>query len=169
MCITWAAYWRSNSISSDMEPCVNTESFSRLAEVYRCVQTASKPRGSPADVARWMFPQVRGSGSAEMTRIGLTVVGKIASSVTAQSSLAPEVASYFTELLKVLLDDMSLMSHLVSAPRSESSTARHGCHITQYPCPPSTRCPSSRMRIRFSHIWLPRVHQRVFFTFFSSL
>lgn len=109
-----------------MEPCVHTDSFSLLAEVYRCVETASKPRGSPAEVARWMQPQVCGSGSADLTRIGLTVVGKIASCVTAQSSLLPEVASYFTELLKVLFDDMKLMSHLVSGTttRSESSTAQ---------------------------------------------
>lgn len=110
-----------------MEPCAHTESFSRLTEVYRCVETASKPGGSPADVARWMFPLVCGSRGADLTHIAVTVLGRIASCVTAQSSsLLPVVASYFTELLKVLFDDMKLMSHLVSgtATRSESSTAQ---------------------------------------------
>lgn len=97
-----------------MEPCVTSKSSSRLAEVYRCIETASKPRGSPADVARCIFPQVCGDEGTELTRIGVTVVGKIASCLTAQSSLVPEVSSYFTELLKVLFDDMNLMSHLVS-------------------------------------------------------
>lgn len=97
-----------------MEPCVYTESFSRLAEVYQCIETASKPDCSPADVAGRIFPQVCGGESAELTRIGVTVVGKIASCVTAQSSLLPDVASYFTEVLKVLFDDMNVMSHLVS-------------------------------------------------------
>lgn len=98
-----------------MEPRVLTDSFSRLADVYRYVETGSEPRCSPADVARWVFPQVCGGESAELTRIGVTVVGKIASCLTARSSLLPpEVAFYFTELLKVLFDDLDLMSHLVS-------------------------------------------------------
>lgn len=107
---------------SVMERCVHTESFSRLAEVYRCVETASRPRGSPAEVARWMFPQVCGGEGAEVTTIGVTLVGKIASCLVDQGSLLPEVASYFTELLKVLFDGMDLMSHLVSGLLSFTAT-----------------------------------------------
>lgn len=94
------------------------ERCSRLAEVYKCVQDASAPSGNAADVARVIFPEARGppgDRSRELTHISVSLVGKIASGVTARR-LHPEVASYFAEVLKTLFDDMGLMSHLVSAP-----------------------------------------------------
>lgn len=151
-----------------MEPCVHTDTFSRLAEVYRCVETAARPRGTPAEVARWMFPQLCGGGSLELTRIGVTLVGKVASCVTVvRSSLRPEVTSYFTELLNVLYDDMDLMPRLVSdqPPLSPPSDQRW---VKVSLCPSSTRWPTLRMRIRLCHTWLPRVHQHAFFSFFTS-
>lgn len=100
------------------------ERFSRLAEVYRCVQAASAPSGSAADVARVIFPEARGppgDRSRELTHISVSLVGKIASGVTARR-LQPEVASYFVEVLKTLFDGMDLMSHLVSAPLNSFSS-----------------------------------------------
>lgn len=161
---------------SVMEPSdCHTEILSRLAAVYRCVETASKPRGSPVDVARWMFPLVCGGEGAELTRISVTVVGKIASCVTAERSsrllhFPPEVASYFTELLKMLFDDLNLMSHLVSdlhgAPVRWQMLSMLSMYFMYFTY--STRCPTLTMRIKFCHIWLPRVHQLVFFIFFTS-
>lgn len=162
--------------SSVMEPSDrHTETLFRLAAVYRCVETASKPRGIPEDVARWMFPQVCGGEGAELTRISVTVVGKIASCVTAQRSrrllhFPPEVASYFTELLKVLFDDLNLMSHLVSDLHGAAVRWQMFSMLSTYftYLLYSIRCPTLTVRIRFCPIWLPRVHQLVFFIFFTS-
>lgn len=119
--------------ASSADRCAGTERFNQLADVCRCLQTGSCPSRSAADTARVVFSGVCGltgedrvaapagsSGSCrdssmELTCISVTLVGKITSSVTAQS-LRPEVASYFVEILTVLFEDMGLMSQLVSAP-----------------------------------------------------
>lgn len=108
-----------------MERRTVTERFDRLTDVYKCLQTGSSPSRSAAEVARVMFSGVCGlpdedregfcrDSSMELTYISVTLTGKITSSVMAQS-LLPEVASYFVEILRVLFQDMDLMSQLVSA------------------------------------------------------
>lgn len=109
-----------------MERRTVTERFDRLTDVYKCLQTGSSPSRSAAEVAHVMFSGVCGlpdedregfcrESSMELTYISVTLTGKITSSVMAQS-LLPEVASYFVEILRVLFQDMDLMSQLVSAP-----------------------------------------------------
>lgn len=107
-----------------MERCTVKDRLDQLTDVYTCLQTGSCSSRSSAEMARVIFSGVcepsDGDGDGychdsnmELTYISVTVVGKIAFCLTTQS-LQPEVASYFSEILKVLFEDMDLMSQLVS-------------------------------------------------------
>lgn len=101
------------------------ERFDLLTEVFRCLQAGSCPVRSTAEVSAVVLSCVCGLPSApvgysrgsseELTCIGLTTVGKIASTFTEQN-LSLEVSLYFEETLRLLFEEMDLMSHLVSTP-----------------------------------------------------
>uniref|UniRef100_A0A3Q3XCR5 Uncharacterized protein n=1 Tax=Mola mola TaxID=94237 RepID=A0A3Q3XCR5_MOLML len=97
------------------------ERFDLLTEVFRCLQAGSCPVRSTAEVSAVVLSCVCGLPSApvgysrgsseELTCIGLTTVGKIASTFTEQN-LSLEVSLYFEEALRLLFEEMDLMSHL---------------------------------------------------------
>ncbi len=104
------------------------ERFHRLTDAFRCFQTGSRPRHSAADVAGVMFSGVSGlpgedrcspprhccdRRSAELTCISVTLVEKITCSLSSQS-LQPAAAAYYEEIIRVLFQEMDLMSRLVS-------------------------------------------------------
>lgn len=141
----------------------------QLTDVYKCLQTGSCSGRSSAEMARVIFsvvcelPDGDGHGSChdssmELTYIGVTVVGKIASYLTTQS-LQAEVASYFVELLKVLFEDMDLMSPLVSeSPHFASQVEEKKRDIFDHFLQKLVRSPvfhrstSSRLKTRSPHI-----------------
>lgn len=102
-----------------------SERFDCLADVYRCFAMGSCPSRSAADVADVIFSGVcalvpredRGSVAAEytvdLTRISLTLLEKMTSCLTSQSQ-PPEVTLYFTEILRMLFQEMDVMLQLVS-------------------------------------------------------
>ncbi|XP_029688135.1 protein Lines homolog 1 isoform X2 [Takifugu rubripes] len=94
--------------------------FERLSQVYRCLQSGSRPGVSAAALASLL---VEGAceasredggpaGSLELTGLSMTLLRKISSSLAARS-LPPALASYLVETLKILVHEMDLMSHLV--------------------------------------------------------
>ena len=107
------------------------ERFDCLTDAYRSLQTSSCPRQSAAELAGVIFSGARGAlpgedrehchdNSVELTYISVTLVEKITSSLTSQQSLPPAVASFCLDILRVLFQDMDLMSLLVSVPLSKS-------------------------------------------------
>lgn len=99
------------------------ESFERLSRVYRCLQGGSVPGISAASLASLLAEGAREvsregggpAGSLELTGLSMTLLRKISSSLTARS-LPPPLAPYLVETLKMLVDEMDLMPHLVSRP-----------------------------------------------------
>ncbi|TKS70405.1 Protein Lines -like protein 1 [Collichthys lucidus] len=93
----------------------------RLTDVYRCVQTGSRPSQSAADVAAVVFSSVCAAAAAagadchdnsvELTYISVTLVEKITSSLTSRS-LPAAVTSHCMEIHRVLFQDLDLMAHL---------------------------------------------------------
>lgn len=94
--------------------------FEQLCHAYRCLQTGSCPGVSAGALASLACARLSEGGAAgaggslEVTGLSLTLVRKVSSSLMA-GSLPPEAASYFEETLKILSDDLGLMSHLVRA------------------------------------------------------
>lgn len=93
----------------------------RLSRVYRCLQSARRPAVRAATLASLLreglceaSPQGGGAaGSLELAGLSMTLVRRVAASLTARS-LPPAVAPYFLEALQILVDEMGLISHLVS-------------------------------------------------------
>ena len=99
-----------------------------LTEAYRCFLSGSCPSQCAADLACVIFAGVceRLTGddreycdekSVELTCISLTLVKKMMSSLMAQR-LHPQVTLYCVDILRVLFEEMDLMSQLVSGPTS---------------------------------------------------
>lgn len=96
--------------------------FEWLSHAYKCLQNEARPAVSAGTLAATIFAgaaevsaedgESGSGGSVELTYLSLTLVRKIASSLTARN-LPPGVASYFAEVLKKIIDEMDLMSHLV--------------------------------------------------------
>ncbi|XP_038549662.1 protein Lines homolog 1 isoform X2 [Micropterus salmoides] len=97
--------------------------FDRLTDAYRCFLTDSRPSQSAADAAAVIFSGVCGQvpgedrvlcggSSAELTCVGVSLVGRIASSLASQR-LPPPVTLYCVDILRVLVEDLDLMSQLV--------------------------------------------------------
>ncbi|XP_076586414.1 protein Lines homolog 1 isoform X1 [Chaetodon auriga] len=114
------------------------ERFDCLKDAFKCIQAGSCPGQSVADVAGVIFSGVRGlpgqdresapagyyDSSMELTYISVTLVENIASSLTSHS-LAPEVALYCVEILRVLFQDMDLMSQLVDHFQADDQIVSH--------------------------------------------
>ncbi|XP_044191111.1 protein Lines homolog 1 isoform X2 [Thunnus albacares] len=112
-----------------------TARFDCLTDAYRCFLSGSCPSERAADLACVIFAEMCGrvagedrgyyhDKSVELTCISLTLVEKITSSLTAES-LTPEVTSYCVEILRVLFQDMDLMSQLVHQFQAEDQTISH--------------------------------------------
>uniref|UniRef100_A0A8C4EHG0 Lines homolog 1 n=1 Tax=Dicentrarchus labrax TaxID=13489 RepID=A0A8C4EHG0_DICLA len=115
-----------------------SQRFDCLTDAYRCFLTGSCPSGGAADVAAVILSGVcaqlsgeedRGCAPAarcrELSCVSVSLLERISSSLADQSpadqspavqSLPPAVALYCAEVLRVLFQDMGLMSQLVSAP-----------------------------------------------------
>lgn len=99
--------------------------FERLSQVYRCLQSGSRPSVSAATLASLLMEGAcevsreddGPAGSLELTGLSMTLLRKITSSLTARS-LPPDLDSYLVETLTILVHEMDLMSHLVSRPPS---------------------------------------------------
>ncbi|XP_044045509.1 protein Lines homolog 1 isoform X2 [Siniperca chuatsi] len=116
------------------------ERFDCLTAAYRCFLTGSCPSQSAADVAGVIFSGVCGlvpgenrecapveycrDNSVKLTCISVTLVEKITSSLTSQS-LPPAVALYCVEILRVLFEDMDLMSQLVHQFQAKDQIISH--------------------------------------------
>lgn len=94
------------------EPFTRTELFDCLTDTYRCFLTGSCPTRSPADMAGMIFTGVCELVPMELTCISLTLVDKMIH--LRSQSQPPEVSVFCAELLRVLFQDMDLMSQLVS-------------------------------------------------------
>ncbi|KAM7406691.1 hypothetical protein PAMP_001048 [Pampus punctatissimus] len=112
-----------------------TELFDCLTDAYRCIQSGSCPNQRTADLACVIFAGVCGrvagmdrdylhEKSVELSCISLTLVEKMTSSLTVHS-LTPEVTSYFVEILRLLFQDMDLMSQLVHHFHIEDQIISH--------------------------------------------
>ncbi|CAK6975857.1 protein Lines homolog 1 [Scomber scombrus] len=106
-----------------------------LTAAYRCFQSGSCPSQCVADLASVIFAGVCGrltgddredcyDKSVELTCISLTLVKKMISSLTAQS-LTPQVTLYCVEILRVLFEEMDLMSQLVHQFQAEEQIISH--------------------------------------------
>lgn len=150
------------------------ERFDCLTDVYRCFLTGSCPSQSAADVAGVIFSGVcalvpgedRECVPAEytvaLTCSSLTLVEKMTSSLTSQSQ-PPEITSYCTEILRMLFQDMDLMSQLVSRMLNRFLHSNVKCFLQRpLETPLFHRFISSTLRTRSSPIWLQRVCQQVF-------
>lgn len=109
--------------------------FEQLSQVYRCLQSGSRPRISAAALASLLMEGAcevsrddgGPAGSPELAGLSMTLLRRITSSLTARS-LPPVLASYLVETLKILVDEMDLMSHLVSRPLQMLSEAMLSVH-----------------------------------------
>ncbi|KAM9366655.1 protein Lines homolog 1 [Symphorus nematophorus] len=121
---------------SSMDRSSIRERFDRLTDVYRCLQTGSCPRQSAAEVAGLIFSGVCGGfpgedrdychdNSVQLIYISVTLVEKITSSLKSQHSLPPAVSSYCLDILRVLFQDMDLMSQLVHQFQAEDQITSH--------------------------------------------
>ncbi|KAM4593752.1 protein Lines homolog 1 isoform 1-T1 [Odontesthes bonariensis] len=107
-----------NTVSRSPQPSV-AELFNCLTDTYACLLGGSFPKHSPAHVAGVICSGLRGAvpgrdaepGSAagwELTCIGVSAVGRML-----RGGASAEVASGWMETLRVLFEDMDLMSQLV--------------------------------------------------------
>lgn len=96
-----------------------------LTGVFRCFLTGSVPDHGAADVAAVILSGVCGpvpgdQSSLDLSCISLTLVDKISSSLTRipadRTLLPPAFTSFCREVLTVLVQDLDLMTELVSAP-----------------------------------------------------
>lgn len=108
--------------------------FNCLTGAYRCFLAGSCPPQNAADVASVIYSgfcgPVHGKGregspseycgenSAELTCMCMSFLGRVSSNLTSQR-LHPDVRFYYAEVLKVLLEDMDLITHLVSATTAQ--------------------------------------------------
>ncbi|XP_074522784.1 protein Lines homolog 1 [Halichoeres trimaculatus] len=108
-----------------------------LAHVYRCFVTGSSPNGTPAQLADSILSRVRGQALAYdkdcchdnsvacfSLHISLSLMGRITCSLTSQS-FNPAMTSYSEEVMRVLFEDMDLMSHLIHHFQSEDQVISH--------------------------------------------
>lgn len=123
-----------NMSCKDDDLSVMTGLFNCLTEAYRCFLAGSYPPQNAADVAGVIYSgfcgPVHGKGregspseycgenSAELTCMCMSFLGRVSSNLTSQG-LHPDVRFYFAEVLKVLLEDMDLITHLVSATTAQ--------------------------------------------------
>ncbi|XP_026148770.1 protein Lines homolog 1 isoform X2 [Mastacembelus armatus] len=114
--------------------------FDCLTDAYRCFLKGSCPSESAADVAGMIYSGVCGvvhgedrervpaeychESSVELTCISVTLVEKMSCSLTSQSH-PPEVRLYYEETLRMLFQDMDLMSQLVHRFQSEDQIISH--------------------------------------------
>uniref|UniRef100_A0A3Q3M041 Lines homolog 1 n=1 Tax=Mastacembelus armatus TaxID=205130 RepID=A0A3Q3M041_9TELE len=125
--------------------------FDCLTDAYRCFLKGSCPSESAADVAGMIYSGVCGvvhgedrervpaeychESSVELTCISVTLVEKMSCSLTSQSH-PPEVRLYYEETLRMLFQDMDLMSQLVShcLARMRSYPAELHCMLQHSTC-----------------------------------
>lgn len=110
--------------------------FNCLTDAYRGFLAGSCPPQNAADVASVIYSgfcgPVHGKGregspseycgenSAELTCMCMSFLERVSSNLTSQR-LHPDVRLYYAEVLKVLLEDMDLITHLVSATTAQGS------------------------------------------------
>ncbi|GLD55642.1 protein Lines homolog 1 isoform X1, partial [Lates japonicus] len=111
------------SAVSCREPFTRTELFDCLTDTYRCFLTGSCPTRSPADVAGMIFTGVCELVPMELTCISVTLVDKMIHLMS--KSPPPEVSVFCAELLRVLFQDMDLMSQLVHQFQTEDQIISH--------------------------------------------
>ncbi|XP_018548178.1 protein Lines homolog 1 isoform X1 [Lates calcarifer] len=111
------------SAVSCREPFTRTELFDCLTDTYRCFLTGSCPTRSPADMAGMIFTGVCELVPMELTCISLTLVDKMIH--LRSQSQPPEVSVFCAELLRVLFQDMDLMSQLVHQFQNEDQIISH--------------------------------------------
>ncbi|XP_072237217.1 protein Lines homolog 1 [Leuresthes tenuis] len=111
-----------HTVSRSHQPSV-AELFNCLTDTYTCLLRGSFPKHSTAYVASVIVSVLRGpvpdrdeeqcsEAQWELPCIGVTVVRRMLCGVASQS-LSAEVVSGWVEILRVLFDDMDLMSLLV--------------------------------------------------------
>ncbi|XP_034536631.1 protein Lines homolog 1 [Notolabrus celidotus] len=131
----------SSSSRSSMELTVSSGDHAgdSLTQVYSCFLMGSSPGRSAAEVADLVLSGMCGREPGEdmacchdnstarssfSPYISLSLVARITRSLTSQS-FNPAVKSYSEEVMRVMLEDMDLMSHLVHHFQSEDQIISH--------------------------------------------